>query len=379
MPRRGESIYKRKDGRWEARYIHHYENGHAKYRYLYGKTYAEVKARRVKEMAHPDSVIVSKTKEVALFCELSCLWLSEVRHSVKESTFTRYHRIVHKHLNPFLADKIIIKIDNTYIRNLYVSLLQGEGERGPLSAKTVGDIFCVLKSIFKYGRQMGYPCADLSQIKSAPALKSPTQILPEVTRKTVEQTILDSEVTASDGRVKLGILFVLYTGLRIGELCGLKHENIDLENRCVTVTATVERIENLDVNATTKTKVIISEPKTESSARMIPIPSLLLDYLKNYSTEADCYLLTGTKKYTEPHQFYLRYKTFMKKLGLKEYTFHALRHTFATRCIDNGFDAKTLSEILGHANVATTLSLYVHPTLEQKRRQMEKLCSTTYS
>ena len=330
-------------------------------------------------MAHPDIVIVSKTKEVALFCELSCLWLSEVRHSVKESTFTRYHRIVHKHLNPLLQDKMIAKIDNNSIKTLYVSQLQGGGNRASLSPKTTNDILCVLKSIFKYGRQLGYPCTDLSQIKSISAVKSPTQILPEVTRKTVEQTILDSEVTASDGRVKLGILFVLYTGLRIGELCGLKHENIDLENRCVTVTATVERIENLDVNATTKTKVIISEPKTESSARMIPIPSLLLDYLKSFLTDADCYLLTGTKKYTEPHQFYLRYKTFMRRLGLEEYTFHALRHTFATRCIDNGFDAKTLSEILGHANVATTLSLYVHPTLEQKRRQMEKLCSTTYS
>jgi integrase len=161
-------------------------------------------------------------------------------------------------------------------------------------------------------------------------------------------------------------------------LCGLRYSDIDIENRCVTISRTVERIADLSIGATARTKVVIGEPKTQASARVIPLPSFLVGILEENATDPSYYLLTGTEKYTEPHQFYMRYKTFMRRLGLEQYTFHALRHTFATRCIDNGFDAKALSEILGHSNVSTTLSLYVHPTLEQKRRQMERLSPSMY-
>ena len=159
----------------------------------------------------------------------------------------------------------------------------------------------------------------------------------------------------------------------------MRHGDIDLDNQVVSISRTVERIADLDVTTKTKTKIIVSEPKTDSSVRIIPLPSFLVEYLRSFDMTPDCYLLTGTTKYTEPHQYYLRYKTFMRKLGLENYTFHALRHTFATRCMDNGFDPKSLSEILGHANVSTTLALYVHPTLEQKRRQMELLKPSSVS
>ena len=88
MPRKGENIYKRKDGRWEARYIHHYERGKAKYRYLYGKTYTEVKLRRQEEMAKIESVHISAIKRFAVFDEISGLWLYKRKQSVKESTYT---------------------------------------------------------------------------------------------------------------------------------------------------------------------------------------------------------------------------------------------------------------------------------------------------
>lgn len=379
MSRRGESIYKRKDGRWEARYIHHYEQGCAKYRYLYGHTYAEVKSKRIKELAAPRTMATSVLKGSALFEELAGLWLAEVKPSVKESTFARYHRIVHRYLMPSFFKTSVLTLDARCIKSFSASLLQGNGERAPLSPKTVSDILCVLKSICKHGRQNGYPCADLLPVKLPSATGKPTQILSEFARETVEKSIIESKVTDADSRVKLGVLFALYTGLRIGELCGLRESDIDWSGRCVTVSATVERIADLEPNATTKTKVIVSNPKTEAAARMIPLPPFLMDYLQAFLSGADCYLLTGSEKHTEPHQFYMRYKTFMKSLGLEQYTFHALRHTFATRCVEYGFDAKTLSEILGHTSVSTTLALYVHPTPEQKRRQMEKLCPALYS
>ncbi len=383
MSRRGESIYKRKDGRWEARYIHHYENGEAKYRYLYAPTYTEVKAKRLAELSLPEQVKASSLKSIAKFKEISLLWLADIKPNVKESTYTRYFRIVDRYINPTLADKTIVTLDCSCIKTFSSELLSAGGkERKPLSSKTVCDILCVLKSIFKYGKANGYPCADLDQLKlPAASQKSLTasRIITDTGREKIEQTILYSETNGRDCRVKLGILFTLYTGVRIGELCGLKHGDIDLENRFVSVSRTVERIADLDANAKAKTKIVISEPKTEASVRIIPLPSFLVEYLKFFKAAPNCYLLTGTLNYTEPHQFYLRYKTFMRKLELGDYTFHVLRHTFATRCMDNGFDPKSLSEILGHASVTTTLSLYVHPTLEQKRRQMEMLKPVSYS
>lgn len=378
MPRRGESIYKRKDGRWEARYIHHYENGKAQYRYLYAHSYAEAKAKRLEEQSKPEQSPVPSIKSVATFGELSALWLAEVRPTVKESTYTRYHRTVHHHLLPTFSGRMLVKLDEGCVRSFSYRLLSGEGERAPLSPKTVSDVLCVLKSIFKYGRRNGYPCADLYTLKLPPVPQKNAQILPDFSRQRVEGRILLPTTDEAGRRVRLGILFALYTGVRIGELCGLKHGDIDLQNRCVTVSRTVERIADLNVGASARTKVVVAEPKTNASVRIIPLPSFLVEQLSEVNADPNCYLLTGTERHTEPHQFYMRYKTFMRGLDLDQYTFHALRHTFATRCIDSGFDAKALSEILGHSNVSTTLSLYVHPTLEQKRRQMERLSPSNY-
>lgn len=374
MSRRGESIYKRKDGRWEARYIHHYENGIAKYRFIYAHSYAEVKAKRVMEQAQPEQVVASHVKSIAKFKEISLLWLTDIKPMVKESTYTRYHRIVTHYMYPAFVDHPLVTLDFLRIKAFMSDLLTsgGKGQK-PLSPKTVCDILCVLKSIFKYGKANGYPCADLEQLKLPNASPRACAIITECGKAKIERSILLSEITDRDRRVKLGILLTLYTGVRIGELCGLKHADIDLENKIVTISRTVERIADLDVTTKTKTKIVISEPKTATSHRIIPIPAFLVQYLQSFEANPDCYLLTGTAKYTEPHQYYQRYKTFMKKLGLDQYSFHSLRHTFATHCIDNGFDPKSLSEILGHADVSTTLSLYVHPTLEQKRRQMELL------
>ena len=118
---------------------------------------------------------------------------------------------------------------------------------------------------------------------------------------------------------------------------------------------------------------MITEPKTENSERIIPMPEYLVNYIRQYKRNNECYVLTGSTKNTEPHTFYTRYKTFLRKNNLGDYTFHQLRHTFATLCVEQNYDLKSLSEILGHANVQTTMNLYVHPTLQMKKRQMDTL------
>lgn len=369
MSKRGENIFKRKDGRWEARYIHHYENGKAVYRYLYGKTYTEVKAKRQAELSLPENSKKSVIKSQVIFDELAALWLSDIKCTVKESTYTRYFRTVKKYLSPYFQKKSVIKTDKEYLRSFTDYLLAGGGANGdPLSAKTVSDILCVLKAILKYGEENNYPVPSTDCIKYPQKSSKKITILPDEQRIKTEQILFHSEDT-----VCLGILFTLYTGVRIGELCGLRWEDINFSEETVKVCRTVERIADLNPFSNQKTKVIISEPKTENSIRTIPLPSCLIEYLRNKRCADSCYILTGNRYFTEPHQYYVRYRKFLERNEINTYTFHALRHTFATRCVELGFDTKSLAEILGHSNVTTTLSFYVHPTLQQKKNQMERL------
>lgn len=369
MSRKGENIFKRKDGRWEARYIHHYENGKAKYRYLYGATYSEAKAKKLAEQSLPENFRVPAVKQLSTFETLANLWLADIQITVKESTYTRYYRIVIKYLFPMLQTQALIKIDRRYLSRLTETLLKTGGiNNNPLSPKTVSDIICVLKAILKYGRDHGYPCPNLNGLKYPPKKVKSIKILTDEDRNKIEKQLLDSGDTTS-----LGIIFSLFTGMRIGELCGLRWGDIDFTNATVDVNRTVERIADLNPLSPAKTKVIISEPKTGHSVRTIPLPDFLMQYLYRNKKEADCYLLTGKKKHTEPHQYYIRYRKYLERNNIDRCTFHALRHTFATRCVEFGFDTKSLSEILGHANISTTLSIYVHPTLYQKKIQMERL------
>lgn len=370
MPRKGENIFKRKDGRWEARYIHHRENGRAKYSYVYGSTYSEVKAKRKALLQlQGRSVMFGEYGQGSQFGGLAEAWLSDIRVSVKESTYTRYYRIVNKYLLPLIDKQRMDRMDQKYLNGLTSSLLMRGGAGGTaLSPKTVTDILCVLKSILKYGKENGVICPDGNHLRYPPKKGKAARILTDENRLRIERQLL-----GSDDTVSLGILFTLFTGVRIGELCGLRWGDVDFPNATVSIRRTVERIDNLEPGAAGKTKVVLSEPKTECSIRVIPLPGFLLEYMKRQRCGADCYLLTGQRKHTEPHQYYVRYQKFLKKNKIERHTFHTLRHTFATRCVEMGFDTKSLAEILGHSSITTTLSVYVHPSMQQKKAQMEKL------
>lgn len=362
MPRKGENIYKRKDGRWEARYIHHYEKGKAKYRSVYGKTYTEAKVKREEILSDSKMIHVSVIKQRALLDELCLLWLGNRKPNVKESTYTRYVRIVDKYILIEFRAKRIDQIDAERIQTFQAQLKER------LADKTVNDIMCVFKSIWKFGQMQGYPCCEW--VQSGIKVKKAKEIT------IISQDVRDRMAKAfSDYNqfVAMGVCFSLLTGVRIGEICGLRWGDIDLQNGYATIRRTVERISDLSPNAKQKTKVVITEPKTENSERIIPMPKYLVNYIKRYERNSDCYILTGSTKNTEPHTFYTRYKTFLRKNDLGDYTFHQLRHTFATLCVEQNFDLKSLSEILGHADVQTTMNLYVHPTLQMKKRQMDTL------
>lgn len=369
MSRKGENIFRRKDGRWEARFIHHYENGRAKYRYVYADTYAEAKERRSREQNKLSVYQPLPSKQQCTFQLLANLWLSDIRASVRESTYTRYYRIVEKYLAPQLGNLLLSKIDQGCVNSLPEKILNAGGVGGgSLSAKTTSDILCVLKSILRYGKNEGFPVPNAETLRGPQKNPKRAGIVSEEHRVRLEQRVLEQRDLTG-----LGILFTLFTGVRIGELCGLRWEDIDFMESTVHIRRTVERIADLDPDSSTKTKVVLAAPKTENSIRTIPIPEFLAQFLLLFRCDDACYLLTGNETYTEPHQYYVRYRKFLKRNCIDPYSFHTLRHTFATRCVEAGFDPKALSEILGHSNVTTTMSVYVHPTLQQKKLQMERL------
>lgn len=368
VPRKGENIYRRKDGRWEARYIHHYEKGKAKYRSVYGATYTEAKEKRQTILSCTDYMRVSGAKRLARFEEIAARWLQSRIKEVKESTFTRYIRTIEKQFYPAFYSCSLIKIGPDDIDKLFDSM------KKVLSNKTLSDRICIFKSIWKYGQENGYPCCPYQFPKKKCNRTESVTIIPPATRKKIEEALLKS-----NNLVSLGIVFTLFTGVRIGEMCGLQWGDIDFENGFATINRTVERIADLDVSTKRKTKVIISEPKTDKSRRIIPLPSFLLDYIERFRLGNDRFILTGSKKHTEPHTYYTRYKTFLRRNDIGDYTYHVLRHTFATDCVEKGFDIKSLSEILGHSDVSTTMNLYVHPTLQMKKRQMDMLSPLSYS
>ena len=379
MARKGENIFKRKDGRWEARYIHHYdENGRAVYRYLYARSYTVAKEKRLRAMSEPEVAVVTSDDQTSL-AFLCNKWLCDVKMSVKESTYSRYYMTVKRYIVPAMGDERVSAIGAREINAFSQQLMSRGDSSDGLSAKTVTDIIVVLKSILKYGVSDGYATGQMTGVRY-PA-KEPRRVSIIEDAKLTE---LENLLISSEKRIAVGVLISLYTGVRIGELCGLRWRDVDIENGLMRICRTVERISEVDPLAKRKTKLIICDPKTESSIRTIPLPPFLLERLRNEfcrvrastalgSDALDIYVISGRSTPLEPHSVYAKYKRFLRANNLGDYTFHTLRHTFATRCIEAGFDAKSLSEILGHSSITTTLSIYVHPTMSQKRAQMGRL------
>ena len=375
MPKHGESIWKRKDGRWEARYIRDRDaTGKALYSSVYGKTYSEVKKKRNDIIDELKSNESKKMYPTTTFGNIIFEFLKEHKTVVKESTYVRYVEIANSHLIQEIGEQSITDFSQENADKYIMYLLTyGKKDGTGLAKKTVKDIISVLKLIIKYAIKRGY-CPSNTITFSIPKLeKNEVQVLSVSQRKKLE-----GFVTSRNDSYMFGVFVCLYTGLRIGEICALQWKDVDLINSTISVNKTVLRIKNITPNATTKTRLIMSSPKTASSKRVIPIPRTLSDMLLNIrkkSVSENDYVLTGMNYFIEPRNYYERYKRYLKECHIIGFDFHALRHTFATRCIEAGIDPKVLSEILGHASVRITLDLYVHPSDEIKRTSLEKLFS----
>ena len=367
MARKGENIYKRKDNRWEGRYIQGYkEDGKPKYGYVYAKTYKEVrnKLHEARTSKKNDKITVGdKRKTISLYCDE---WLMQSRDRVKESTYVKYISIIKNHIKPELGDYYPEDI-NSLVLEAFSRLLL---EKKQLSQKTVRDILTVLHSVLVHLSKQNHDVLESTEVVYPPNKLKEMRIM---TLK--EQVRFASYLTSDMDEAKFGVLLTLCTGMRIGEVCALKWKNIDLENDMITISGTMQRITDLEDEAGKKTKVIISTPKTSYSNRHIPLTESSVYWCKKmFIDNPEAYVLTGKQEhFMEPRTLQNRLKKYLDDCNLEGIHFHTLRHTFATRCVEVDFELKSLSKILGHANSKITLDRYVHSSLELQRKNMQKL------
>jgi len=369
MPRTGENIYRRKDGRWEGRTIKTYgADGKVKYKSVYGNSYRQVKQKLESAMLEQPQTSLQRTFLEKPFAYAASCWLHNSRIRVKESTYAQYSTALETHILPYLGKYPIGKIGVELIEN-YVNRLLVQGKvdgNGGLASKTVQDIFVIIKSIFKYTNHPALSGLDHIKLKKD---EKETRIL---THQEVSK--LTEFLFTSTDLTKLGVLLSLYTGIRIGELCALRWENINLAEQTLAVKSTMQRMKNINATNGIKTKVTITAPKSKCAIRNIPLPEFLFPLLKQFIGHPKAFVLTGnSERYIEPRTMQNRFKAYAKQLGMVGANYHALRHTFITRCVELDFEIKSLSEIAGHANVNITLSRYVHSSFALKRTQMDKL------
>ena len=372
MSKKGENIYKRKDGRWEGRYIRCYdENGKAKYGYIYGKTYNETKQKLILKKSDTGKQFENLSNSTTLYNEILDSWLQSVRINVKESTYARYSHLIDTHVRTHLGQYQITKISTQLVeRFIKNQLSNGRLKDGSaLSSKTIIDILTIVKSSMEYAKYN-----NLNVICNLSKLTVKKKDREMRVLNLSEQKALLNVLLHDMDLYKFGVILSLYTGIRVGELCALQWEDISLSNSILKVRKTMQRIQDTNVGATTKTKIIITEPKSQCSIRDIPLPPFIVDIAKQFAGTPKAFILSGEKKkYIEPRTMQNRFKRYIKESQINDANFHALRHTFATRCVEVGFEIKSLSEVLGHANVNITLNRYVHSSFELKRSNMSKL------
>ncbi|MCL1883797.1 MAG: site-specific integrase [Defluviitaleaceae bacterium] len=345
MARKERNIYKRKDGRYEARFIKgRDENGKAVYGAVYARSYADVKVKLERAKLFAQTAKQNRvTRTVSMEIEE---YLATIQSQVKPSTHGIYQRYLENYISPHFGNMLCEELTVEKAQ----AFVDKQIENG-LSAITVQSIFIFLKS----GLHGAFHQEDIF------AVKLPRRVPREVEVLSVsEQKRMESVAKASDNINRVGIILCLYTGIRVGELCGLMWGDIDFERRLLYVRRTMQRIKCFD--GATKTEIASLTPKSDTSRRSIPLPEFLIALLKAHKESSDStYVISRNGKPIEPRNMQYRLRRLLITANVRQVNFHAAtRHTFATRALESGFDIKTLSEILGHSSAVITLKKYAH-------------------
>ena len=298
------------------------------------------------------------------FEEVAAMWLADKQQYVKMSTYCAYSLLLSNHLKPVFAK------EQDVTEELVQAFVLGKLQQG-LSRNSVKDMLMVLKMVLKYAAKHGYMPWRQIDI-NFPTERRQNEVK---TLSRVDQRRLMDHIQANFSFMNLGIYICLSAGLRIGELCALTWDDLDTDAGVVRISKTLQRIYMKDKGCT---EVIIGTPKSKNSVREIPLAKELQRFIKPLKkvVNGSFYVLTNSSSPTEPRSYRNHYRRLMQQLDLPLLKFHGLRHSFATRCIESKCDYKTVSVLLGHSSISTTLNLYVHPNLDQKKKCIERMFKT---
>ncbi|ALS00968.1 hypothetical protein ATZ33_06170 [Enterococcus silesiacus] len=364
MTRKGENIYKRKDGRWEGRYIKKRDSeGRIIYGYTYGKRYIEVKSKLIilKAQYYEPNALRIFNGDLE---EWSVYWLYHYKKStIKQSTFFNYKWLIKKYILPYIGEKRIGDLTNEDIRS-YIETLEKLG----LSHGTTNNIFILLKKILEEAENQNIissnPCRNIKLTRKKYRNKVPVALTMN------EQKQL--EYFAFKEKGCSAIILALYSGLRIGEISGLKWSDIDFENGTIGVNRTISRVSSHSEE--NKTEILIGFPKTDQSSRVVPLAENLKKYLlAKKALSHSSHVVSCKNKMTEPRVIRYRFKKVVEASGIRNIHFHSLRHTFATRCIEKRVDISSLSKLLGHTSAKMTLDTYADSVLESRQKAIFKI------
>lgn len=382
-------IRKLKDGRWEARItIGYYPNGKQKFKVFSRDTQGEVvrwlnEYKKNKELFSSDKVIKYTMREW-----LKIWYDAYVINNVSVSTRTSYEGIINNHLIPHIGHIKLIELKKVDIERMYMDLLKDKRRKKKLSVKTIKNIHLVLHKALQEAMQREYITKNPASIANVPTLKSENISKKEIEIYTKDEQDKLIEVSRMDNIYGDLVIFALFSGMRKGEILGLQWDDIDFERRIIKVNKQLQRIKNYDSDIKSKTILRLEyNTKTSNSTRTVPMMNCLEEILKEHYNKQLEIKRIFKKSYNKQNMVFCRedgapldpdtvlakYHKLTENAGIKKCTFHALRHTFATRALESGMNVKVVSKILGHSSVEFTLNTYTHALPDIQRLEMEKL------
>lgn len=383
--RKGKNIYHRKDGRWEYRIFRgRRPDGTRIYKSVYGRSYHEAKEKGKAEERKLCEIPLFREPcvESATFSETSVQWMAFGENRWKRSTYARYEGYLKNYLLPVFGDIPVDQISQ-YVYSRFFIGCQTERDLGMSVMHLIHTVFTGVMKFAARILPVNIPHYD-KPAGTAAGQKREATVLDQEERNRLENRILDELGQGGEpGKrreapgILMGILLVSHTGLRIGELCALRLDDICLDDRVITVRETLQRLpvraDSIfgDSGSSTKTELVFGTPKN-GEERLVPIPPSLMPVLERYmeGRHSDGFLLSGTEKPVEPRTLRYRFKQLLKRAGVRDVCFHTLRHTFATECTEKGVEAKVVSEVLGHSGITITLQRYVHLSTEYKMERI---------
>lgn len=366
MARHGENIYKRKDGRYEGRYvIGKTLTGKTRFGYVYAHQYSDVR----KLLIQKKSELLGRSECGEFILQgtldewMKCWMENELLGRVKISSYQTYLNQMNKHLLPALGYYDLSQLTPSII-NDFVDGLHANG----LANSTIRGIYRLLSAAMRFAFEEGI-------IRKNPCRRIRMQCEEYVEQRVLSRSEQEKLRSTASNKNDLPTLLSLYTGMRLGEICALKWSDIDWEKRTITVRRTAQRITKIKKEGESKTMLMIGTPKSMRSYRVLPAPEFVLERLDAAFKEGTNseFIFGITSHAAEPRTIQRRFHRLIGELGIPGVHFHTLRHSFATRLLELGVDIKTVSDLLGHGSAKTTLDFYAHSLIEHQRAAVERL------